>query len=135
MMRSFLAVSVLLAAPTAWAQNRVPAGQWARDLGARGPQPTDGLHASGIINSSAAACGPETWSTDRMAYASSPCGTTGAAANQDVGFSGPVAPMNQPNATPSTSMLHQEMKQWETARPRPAPQAVLAETPMALCAQ
>jgi hypothetical protein len=75
---------------------------------------------------STATCGPEAWSTDTMSYATLPScgGVTGAALDRDVGFTGPVASPTSADATSSTSMLHQEMKELETAAP--PPRAVLA---------
>lgn len=63
-----------------------------------------------------------------MSYTNISCGgVTGAALDRDVGFSGPVAAPTSANATSSTSMLHQQMKELETAAP-PPPRAVIAET-------
>jgi hypothetical protein len=116
-------------APGAWAQNTVTPGKWAQDVGlARSPQST-GPDAAMGYGTSAATCGPEAWSSDTMSYATLPScgGVTGAALDRDVGFTGPVAAPTRADATSSTSMLHQEMKELETAPPAP-PRAVLAET-------
>jgi hypothetical protein len=134
MLRTVLIASLVLIAPVAWtpgawAQNTVTPGKWAGDVGlARGPQSTDAAAAMGY-GSSNATCGPEAWSTDTMSYANIPScgGVTGAALDRDVGFTGPVAAPTSADATSSTSMLHQQMKELETAAP-PPPQAVLADT-------
>jgi hypothetical protein len=47
-------------------------------------------------------------------------------AHRDVGNTDPVVAPTSANATSSSSMLHQQMKELETAAP--PPQAVLAET-------
>ena len=52
-------------------------------------------------------CGPETWSTDKMAYVAQPCGTVGAA--------GPTV-----YGSNSTTMTKAEMKQGGYATPTPA---------------
>ena len=116
--------SVLIApvawTPGAWAQNTVTPGKWADDVGlARGPQST--AAAAMGYGSSSATCGPEAWSTDTMSYANIPScgGVTGAALDRDVGFTGPVAAPTSADATSSTSMLHQQMKELETAAPPP----------------
>jgi hypothetical protein len=121
-----LIAGLLLIAPAAWAQNTITPGQWAEDVGlARGPQST-GADAAMGYGSSTASCGPEAWSTDSMSYASLPScgGVTGAALDRDVGNTDPVVAPTSANATSSSSMLHQQMKELETAAP---PQAVLAE--------
>jgi hypothetical protein len=131
MLRTALIASLALIAPVAWtpgawAQNTVVPGQWAKDVGlARGPQSTGPDSAMGY-GTSTATCGPEAWSTDTMSYATLPScsGVTGAALDRDVGFTGPVASPTSADATSSTSMLHQEMKELETAAP--PPRAVLA---------
>jgi hypothetical protein len=61
-------------------------------------------------------CGPHVGTT-----AAPPCGATGVP-NRDVGSSSPTDPKNQPDATSSSSRLHQEMKEIETALPTPKQQ-------------
>lgn len=149
MLRTAVIASLVLIAPVAWssgawAQNTVTPGKWAQDVGlARSPQSTGPDAAMGYGTSygpnyatSAATCGPEAWSTDTMSYATLPScgGVTGAALDRDVGFTGPVAAPTSADATSSTSMLHQEMKELETAPPA-APRAVLAETPPMVASQ
>lgn len=128
MLRTVLIASLVIIAPAAWAQNTIVPGQWAQDVGlARGPQST-GPDAAVGYGTNTVTCGPEAWSTDTMSYTNISCGgVTGAALDRDVGFSGPVAAPTSANATSSTSMLHQQMKELETAAP-PPPRAVIAET-------
>jgi hypothetical protein len=138
MLRTVLIASLALIAPaawtsSAWAQNTIVPGQWAKDVGlARGPQST-GPDAAVGYGTNTVTCGPEAWSTDTMSYTNTPCGgVTGAALDRDVGFSGPVAAPTSANATSSSSMLHQEMKELETAAP---PQEVLAESAPTMTSQ
>ncbi len=127
MTRALLVAGLLLVAPAAWAQNTIVPGQWASDIGWKAPQ-SYGPGAAAGIGPHTVACGPEAWSTDTMSYSSAPCGgATGAAPSSDVGFSGPVVPQTGPDATSSSSMLHQEMKQVETAVPAQS-RAVVAES-------
>jgi hypothetical protein len=67
-------------------------------------------------------CGPETWSTEKMAYTSAPCAG-------EVGTAGPTVSQAGPQATSSSSMIKQDMKQGDVSGYSPMQEQAAAPGP------
>jgi len=67
-------------------------------------------------------CGPESWSTEKMAYTSAPCAG-------EVGTACPTVSQAGPSATSSSSMIKQDMKQGNVSGYSPMQEQAMAPAP------